>query len=107
MTDLAFNFCEHNAKSNSKSENAYNSGSESDSEEKEEESLECELCGKVCDDFDSYIEHSGMGDCVENCNHRTFKEEEDLKKHMENHCLQCGKEFSTVNALKSHQKRCS
>ena len=45
-----------------------------DSDNEEEEDLECELCGKVCDDFDSYLEHSGMGDCVVYCNHcdKTF-----------------------------------
>ena len=61
---------------------------DSDSDNEEEEDLECELCGKVCDDFDSYLEHSGMGDCVSYCEHceKTFKEELDLKKKMEKHC---------------------
>ena len=81
---------------------------ESDDEEEEEEDLECDDCGKVLDDFDSYIEHRGIGDCVVYCDKcdKTFKEEVDLKKHKEKHCSICGKEFSSVNVLKLHQKNC-
>ena len=31
-----------------------------DGSDSEEEDLECEDCGKVSEDFDSYIEHRGM-----------------------------------------------
>ena len=95
---------EHKTKSSFENMNEY----DSESEEEEEEDLQCDDCGKVSDDFDSYIEHRGIGDCVVYCDHcdKTFKEEVDLMKHMEKHCRLCGKEFSAVNNLKLHLKKC-
>jgi hypothetical protein len=50
-----------------------------------------------------------MGECVVCCNHcdKTFKEQGDLKEHMDKHCTQCGKEFASLNALKTHKKKCN
>ena len=95
-------------KTNSSVENLNVYDLESDEEEVEEEDLECDDCGKVLDDFDSYIEHRGIGDCVVYCDkcEKTFKEEVDLKNHMEKHCINCDEEFSSVNVLKLHQKKC-
>ena len=60
-------------------EHTTNSDIESeDSETEPEEDLECEQCGMVSPDFDSYIEHRGRGDCVLYCKFcdKTFKEED-------------------------------
>ena len=57
----------------------------------------------MSDDFDFYIKHRDMLDCVDYCDHldQTFKEEVDLNKHMEKRCKHCGKEFSVVNSNKN------
>ena len=77
--------------------------------EEEEEDLECDECGKVSDNFDDYIEHRGRGDCVFWCNHcdKFFRQEVDLKKHVEKHCTKCCKQFTTKNAVKEHNCNCN
>ena len=56
--------------------------------EQEGENLQCELCGHISEDFDSYIDHTGPGDCVSYCNQcdKTFILESDLKKQTEKYC---------------------
>ena len=89
-------------------DNELNSNTFSESEE-EEEDLECDECGKVSDNFDEYIEHRGKGDCVYWCNHcdKFFRQEDDLKKHVDKHCTNCDKEFETKKACNSHKTTCS
>ena len=86
-------------------QNDYDSESES---ETEEEDLECDECGKVSENFDAYIEHRGKGDCVFWCNNcdKFFRQEEDLKKHVDKHCTNCGKQFETKKACTSHMTTC-
>ena len=99
---------ESGAKENDDTENdGLNSDSDSESEI-EEEDLECDECGKVSPNFDSYIEHRGKGDCVFWCDHcdEFFRQEEELKKRKEKHCTNCGKQFSTKNACDSHKTTC-
>ena len=63
--------------------------------EAEEEDLECEECGKVSENFDAYIEHRGIGDCVFWCDHcdKFFRQEVDLEKHVEKHCKNVANNF--------------
>ena len=79
-----------------------------DSETEPEEDLECEECGMVSPDFDSYLDHRGRNDCVLYCNFcdKTFKDEDHLKKHESQHCVNCCKEFSTQKMLDTHKKKC-
>lgn len=81
----------------------------SDSETEDEEELTCEDCGKVLKDFDLYIEHTSAGDCAYSCSTcgKSFIEENDLKAHIEKHCLKCGEIFNYKKALEAHDKMCS
>ena len=78
----------------------------SDSEAEEVEDLEC--YGRVSENVDLYIEHRGMGGCAFFCYHceKTYRNEVDLKAHLEKHCSKCGVEYSTAKALKLHMKKC-
>ena len=71
--------------------------------EAEEEDLECELCGKVSDNFDAYIDHKGV-ECVDYCNycdqHFKHEDKEGLRKHTEKHCVNCEKLFSTQKLVR-------
>ena len=81
--------------------------SDEDSEE-EMEDLECDDCGMVSKDFDSYIEHRGIGDCVSYCKYcdKTFRVEDDWIKHTENHCEKCSKEFNIKKLRTAHMEKC-
>ena len=75
----------------------------------EEEDLEFEECGKVSENFDAYIEHRGIGDCVfwsDHCD-KFVRQEVDLEKHVEKHCTKCGKQLSTKNAVNMHMTNCN
>ena len=74
----------------------------------EQEDIDCEDCGKVFNYFDKMIEHRGIGNCayfLDPCN-KTFRYEDDMKKHIEKHCTNCGEEFSSINVLKVHKTNC-
>ena len=47
--------------------NEYIEDENSESESEEEDVCKCEHCGKVCDSFDHYIEHTSITNCAFFC----------------------------------------
>ena len=106
--ELNDQMAQHLKDSNEEDDYDANVNTKSESEN-EEEDLECDECSEVSENFDAYIEHMGKGDCAFWCNHcdKFYRKEEDLKKHIDKHCTNCGKQFETKNACYSHKTKCN